>query len=373
MPASPTSRSNGADATMNREDAAVIRNEPAQQIDIEAAAEHLGMEQLAEEAAPPASAWQDVPFEHVVAARERIMPHLHRTPMLRSATLNQLTGTDLGLKAELFQRTGSFKSRGALNAAMLLSPEQRARGVVTLSAGNHGQGLAFAASKVGTRAIVFMPEGAVPTKVEAIRGYGAETHFSPTMEAIFPLMETHQREHGLTFISPFSDPGIIAGQGTVGLEILEDVPEVETIVVPVGGGGLLAGVALAVKSQRPDVRIIGVEPEGADVVSRSLASGKPETAVHINTIADGLTAPFAGELSQAIIQHYVDDVVLVSDDEIVNAMRLILERVKVLVEPAGAASVAALLSGKAGARHGGRTVAILSGGNVDFTKLKALL
>ncbi|HEV2065695.1 MAG TPA: threonine/serine dehydratase [Thermomicrobiales bacterium] len=373
MPASNTSRGDGATGTTNREDAGIIRNEPSQQIDIEAAAEHLGMPDLADEAALATASWDDVTLEHVLAARERIMPHLHRTPMLENATLSRLTGTDLGLKAELFQRTGSFKSRGALNAAMLLTPEQRARGVVTLSAGNHGQGLAFAASKVGTRAVVFMPEGAVPTKVEAIRGYGAETHFSPTMEAIFPLMEAYQREHGLTFISPFSDPGIIAGQGVVGLEILEVAPDVETIVVPVGGGGLLSGIALAVKSQRPDVRIIGVEPEGADVVRRSLESGKPETAVSINTIADGLTAPFAGDLSQAVIQHYVDDVVLVSDDEIINAMRLILERVKVLVEPAGAASVAALLTGKAGARHGSRTVAILSGGNVDRAKLKSLL
>lgn len=373
MPASRTSQGNGVAGATQREDAGIIRNEPSQQIDIEAAAEHLGMPDLADEAAPATASWQDVTLDHVLAARERIMPHLHRTPMLESATLSEMTGTDLGLKAELFQRTGSFKSRGALNAAMLLTPEQRARGVVTLSAGNHGQGLAFAASKVGTRAVVFMPEGAVPTKVEAIKGYGAETHFSPTMEAIFPLMEAYQREYGLTFVSPFSDPAIIAGQGVVGPEILDDAPDVETIVVPVGGGGLLAGVALAVKSQRPDVRIVGVEPEGADVVSRSLAAGKPVAAVRIDTIADGLTAPFAGELSQAIIQHYVDDVVLVTDDEIITALRLILERVKVLVEPAGAASVAALLTGKAGARHGSRTIAILSGGNVDRAKLKALL
>lgn len=372
MPASRTSRRDDAVVTA-RKDAGSIQDEPDQQIDIEAAADHLGMDQLADEAAPAAVSWDDVTFTDVLEARERIMPHLHRTPLLRCATLDHLTGTDLGLKAEQFQRTGSFKSRGALNAAMLLTPEQRARGVITLSAGNHGQGLAFAASKVGTRAVVFMPEGAVPTKVEAIRGYGAEPHFSPTMESIFPLMEAYQQAHGLTFVSPFSDPAIIAGQGVVGLEILEDAPNVETIVVPVGGGGLLAGVALAVKDQRPDVRVVGVEPEGADVVRRSLESGKPETAIHIDTIADGLTAPFAGELSQAIIQHYVDDVVLVSDDEIINALRLILERVKVLVEPAGAASVAALLTGKAGARQGSHTVAILSGGNVDRARLKSLL
>ena len=353
MFADTTSGGTGATGTSNRSTASIIgddaRNDP-----------------------PPAS-WQDVTLDDVRAARERIMPHLHRTPMLSSETLGHMTNTALGLKAEVFQKTGSFKSRGALNAAMQLTPEQRARGVVTLSAGNHGQGLAWAASRVGTRAVVFMPEGAVPTKVQAIKGYGAEARFEPTMEQVFPAMEAYQREHGLSFISPFDDPHIIAGQGTVGLEILEDRPDVDTVVVPVGGGGLIAGIALAIKSQRPDVRVIGVEPEGANVVKKSLESGKLETALNINTIADGLAAPFAGALSQAIIEHYVDDVILVTDDEIANALRLILHRAKVLVEPAGAASLAALLTGKAAARQGGTAVSVLSGGNIDAEKLKSLL
>lgn len=348
-----------------------IERVPEQLVDIPQAAEHLGVELDTDQA--QAVSWDAVTIEDVYAARDRIMPHLHRTPMLGSQTLSRMTGTELGLKAELFQRTGSFKARGALNAALLLSPEQRAKGVITLSAGNHGQGLAFAASMVGSRAVVFMPESAVPTKVEAIRAYGAETRFSPTMEGIFPLMEQVQRDQGLTFVSPFSDPAIIAGQGVVGLEILEDMPDVETVVVPVGGGGLIAGVALAVKSLRPDVRVVGVEPEGANVVRRSLESGRPEAAETISTCADGLSAPFAGELSQAIIQHYVDDVVLLSEDEIITAMRLVIERVKVLVEPAGAASVAGLLSGKAGAAKGSRVVAILSGGNIDPEKLRRLI
>ncbi len=366
----------GEDHTLvssDESDANISEHQPSQQIDVRAAAGHLGLDALAGEAAPTPATWRDVTFQTVLDARARIMPHLHRTPILTCGALDQLTGTELSLKAELFQRTGSFKARGALNAALLLSPEQRARGVITLSAGNHGIGIAFAASMVGTRAVVFMPENAVPTKVEAIKAYGGEARYSPTMEEIFPLMERYQQEHGLTFVSPFSDPAIIAGQGTVGLEILDDVPDVETIVVPVGGGGLLSGVALAVKSQRPDVRIVGVEPEGANIVKRSLESGKPEVATRIDTVADGLAAPFAGELSQAVIQHYVDDVVLVTDDEIVQALRLILERMKVLVEPAGAASLAALLTGKAGVRKGGKTVAILSGGNVDRAKLKTLL
>jgi len=375
----PASHGSGEESTVVSSEASdannggIVENQPSQQIDLQAAAEHLGLDRLAGEAAPPAASWRDVTFQSVLDARKRIMPHLRRTPILTSSALSQLTGTDLALKAELFQRTGSFKARGALNAALLLSPEQRARGVITLSAGNHGVGLSFAASMVGTRAVIFMPRNAVPTKVEAIRAYGGEAHYAPSMEEIFPLMESYQREHGLTFVSPFSDPAIIAGQGTVGLEILEDVPNVETIVVPVGGGGLISGIALAVKSQRPDVRVIGVEPEGANIVKRSLESGKPEMATTISTIADGLAAPFAGELSQAVIEHYVDDVVLVTDDEIVQALRLVLERAKVLVEPAGAASVAALLTGKAGVRTGGRTVAVLSGGNVDRAKLKTLL
>jgi threonine dehydratase len=314
-----------------------------------------------------------VSIDDVRAAQARIKPHLHRTPLIHSQTLSRMTHTDLWLKAEVFQKTGSFKTRGALNAVLQLTPEQRTRGVVTISAGNHGQGLAFAASMVGARCVVFMPAHAIPTKVEAIKGYGAECRFAPSMELVFPAMETYQKEHGLTYVPPFSDPAIIAGQGTVGLEILEDLPDVEAVVVPVGGGGLLAGIALAVKSQNPDVRVIGVEPEGACAVSQSLKTGQLVTLKHIDTVADGLAAPFAGEESQAIIERYADDVVLVNDDEIVNALRLILERTKIVVEPSGAAGVAALLSGKAGVPQGAKTVAILSGGNVDRETLKSLL
>ena len=314
-----------------------------------------------------------VTLEDVRAARERIMPHLHRTPTLDSATLSKHTNTEISLKCETFQRTGSFKSRGALNAALQLSPEQRARGVVTLSAGNHGQGLAFAASKVGTRAVVFMPETAVPAKVDAIRGYGAETRFAPTMGSVFAAMEAYKEQHGLTFVPPFSDTAIIAGQGVVGLEILEDVPDVETVVVPVGGGGLIAGILVAIKSQRPDVRIVGVEPVGANIVTKSLEAGRILTADKIETVADGLTAPFSGDVSQPIIEHLVDDMVLVTDDEIIAALRLIIERCKILVEPAGAAATAALMTGKVGAAVGSRTVTLLSGGNVNFAKLTRLL
>jgi len=323
--------------------------------------------------APDAEEARSVSLADVLAARDRIAAHVHHTPLLGTATLGRLTGTSLALKAENLQRTGSFKARGALNAVLQLSPEQRARGIVTLSAGNHGQGLAYAAAMVGVRCVVFMPSTAVSTKVDAIRGYGAEARFAPSMAEIFAAMEAYRASHGLHFVHPFADPAIIAGQGTVGLEILDDCPEVEAIVVCVGGGGLLAGIALAVKAQRPEVRIVGVEPQGAAAVHRSLAVGRPVTLERIETIADGLAAPFAAALTQAIIERHVDDVVLVGDDEIVTALRLILERTKLLVEPAGAAAVAALLSGKAGLPQGTRSVATLSGGNVDRETLKRLL
>ncbi len=312
-------------------------------------------------------------FDDIVAARARIAEYIHRTPIMRSTTLSRLTQTDLYLKPENLQRTGSFKVRGAVNAVLQLSAEQRQRGIITLSAGNHGQGLAYAAKQLGVRCVVFMPETAVPTKIDAIREYGAETMFAPTMEQVYDAMAAFRERDGLHYVHPFADPAIIAGQGTIALELLEDIPDLESVVVCVGGGGMLAGIALGIKSQRPDVRIVGVEPDGAPAVSLSLAAGKPVTLEQIDTVADGLAAPFAGALSQAVIERYVDDIVLVTDDEIVTAMRLVIERMKLLVEPAGAAAIAALLTGKAGVPTGSITAATLSGGNVDREKLKRLL
>ncbi|MGC4108451.1 MAG: threonine/serine dehydratase [Thermomicrobiales bacterium] len=322
---------------------------------------------------PATLTWQDVSLDDVQAARERVMPHLHRTPLLPSASLSRMTDTALSLKVEAFQRTGSFKSRGALNAMLRLSDAERARGVVTMSAGNHGQGIAFAAALVGAQAHVFMPETAVPTKVDAIRGYGATCHFAPAMDQVFAAMDAYRQEHDLIFVPPFAHPDIVAGQGVIGLEILEDQPDVEAIVVPIGGGGLISGIALAAKSIKPDMRIIGVEPVGAAVVSQSLEAGESLQLAAPTSIADGLCAPFAAPLTQSIIGHYVDDVVLVTDDDIVQAMHAILERSKVLAEPAGAAAVAALMTGKAGIAPGAKTVALLSGGNVDRARLKTLL
>ena len=315
----------------------------------------------------------DVTIGDIRAAAVRIAPHVHHPPLFDSATLSRLTGARLGLKAENLQRTGSFKARGALNAVLSLSEEQRERGVVTLSAGNHGQGLAYAAQIAGVRCVVFMPENAVPTKVAAVKEYGAEARFAPSMETVFAAMDQYRQAHGLHYVHPFGDPHIIAGQGTAGLEIVEDSPDVDTIAVCVGGGGLLAGIAVAAKALKPGVRIVGVEPEGDPVVTRSLSAGYPVTIERITTVADGLAAPFAAATSQRLIERLVDDVVVVTDEEILVALRLLLERTKLLVEPAGAAATAALLTGKAGVEPGARVVATLTGGNVDFQKLKRLL
>jgi threonine dehydratase len=314
-----------------------------------------------------------VTLDHIHAAAERIRPYVHRTPLVSTSTLSRMTNTRLKLKAENLQRTGSFKARGGLNAVLQLTPEQRERGVITLSAGNHGQGLAYAAQIAGVRCVVAIPENAVPAKIAAIRGYGADCIFASSMETVFAAMEEYRQAHGMHYVHPFSDPDVIAGQGTVGLEILDDDPDVDVISICTGGGGLLAGIAVAVKALQPRVRIVGVEPEGAPAVTRSLAAGYPVTIEKITTIADGLSAPFGGALSQALIERFVDDVVLVSDDEIMSALRLILERTKMLSEPAGAAGVAALLAGKAGVDPGVNAVATLSGGNIDLLRLKNLL
>lgn len=314
-----------------------------------------------------------VSISDIQAAKHRIAPYVWRTSLLSTATLSRMTNTTLRIKTENLQRTGAFKARGAVNAILQLDDAQRARGVITFSAGNHGQGLAYAAQIAGIRCTVFMAENAVPSKVEAIRGYGAEVRFGATIQEAVAMLRQFEADSGAVFVSPFADAPIIAGQGTVGLELLEDFPEVEHVIVPIGGGGLIAGIAVAIKSLRPDVRIVGVEPEGACVMHDSLKAGKPVDARAIDSIADGLCAPFTAPLPFSIVQQCVDDVVLVSDDEIQDALRVVLSRCKLLVEPAGAAATAALLTGKAAVPTGANTVAILSGGNIDLARLKSLL
>lgn len=310
----------------------------------------------------------------IEAARERIAPHVHRTPLFSATRLGDRAGVSLSLKCESFQKTGSFKVRGALNAVMLLTPEQRERGVIAVSAGNHAQALAYAARMAGVRATVVMPQTASTTKVDASRGYGANVilHGASSIEAFAHAREL-EREHGFFFVHPFDDLNVAAGAGTVALELTDDDrAEVDVLVVPIGGGGLITGMACAMKWRSPRTRVIGVEPTGAAVIRRSLDAGHPVRLERIDTIADGLAAPMAGETTFPIMQRVLDDVVVVDDEQIADAMRSLLASAKLVAEPAAAAGVAAVLGGQVGARSGERVVAVVSGGNVDLSRIASI-
>jgi threonine dehydratase len=314
-----------------------------------------------------------ITIDDVLAAQQVIAGRLHRTPLISNSSLSKLIGAPLYLKLENWQKTGSFKPRGVLNKIASLSQAERDRGLVTASAGNHAQALAWAAAAEGLSCTVVMPQTAPAAKLEATQSYGGKVVLEPSTLTVFSRAQALADEHGYTFVPPFDDPAIVAGQGTVGLELLDDLPDVDTIVVPIGGGGLIAGIALAVKSLHPAVRVVGVEPEGAAAMWRSRQTGRPERLDQIQTIADGLSAPFAGQVPFALVQQYVDDLVLVGDADIRAAMTLILERGKLLAEPAGAAAVAGLLSGAIKVRPQAAVVAILSGGNIDAARFAALL
>ena len=312
-------------------------------------------------------------FADIAEARTRIAGHVHRTPMLSAERIGARGGVRLWLKAELLQKTGSFKVRGALNALRQLTDEERRRGVVGVSAGNHAQALAWAARAVDSPCTVVMPAAAVQAKLDATRGYGATVVQHQWGSAMFDKARELADEHGYQFIHPFDDVRVVAGQGTVGLEILEDLAEAEAIVVPVGGGGLLSGIAVAAKQLKPSLKVFGVEPEGAQALRRSLDAGAVTAIEPPRTIADGLAAPMTTALPFEIAQRYVDDVIVVTDDEIVQAMREILASAKLLAEPAGAAGVAAVIAGKLPVAAGTRVVSVVSGGNVDMGTLKNLL
>ncbi len=316
---------------------------------------------------------EQVTIDDVIAARGTIAGRLHHTPLVGSGALSAQVGAALYLKLENWQKTGSFKVRGALTKIATLSQAERERGLVTASAGNHAQALAWAAAAAGLPCTVVMPRGAPAAKLAATRGYGGNVVLEESTLTVIGRAQELAAEHGYTFIAPFDDPAIVAGQGTVGLEILDDLPDVGTVVVPIGGGGLIAGVALAIKSRRPDVRIVGVEPVGAASMWRSRQAGHAVKLDQIQTIADGLAAPFAGALPFALVERYVDDLVLVDDQAIRAAMTLIIERCKLLAEPSGAAALAALLGGAVGVLPGAPVVAILSGGNIDIARLMQVL
>lgn len=304
-------------------------------------------------------------------AKARIGDRVNVTPVMSSATLGDELGVRLHLKAELFQKTGSFKPRGVFSNLLSMDSADLARGLVSLSAGNHAAALAYGATAVGASATIVMPASAMPSKVEATRRYGGEV--VQTDGSLLDTCLALQAERGLTLVHPFDDLAVMAGQGTVGLEIFEQVPKAGLVVVPVGGGGLISGVAAALKLQNPSVRVVGVEPEGADAMSRSIELGTPVHLDKVDTIADGLAPPFAGEHTLRHVQRFVDEVVRVSDGEIADALRVLMQRCKLSAEPSGAASLAALLSGKVAPAAGSVVVCVVSGGNVEPSVLKRLL
>jgi threonine dehydratase len=314
-----------------------------------------------------------VPLEAIRRAQAGLAGRVHRTPLLTSRTLGELTGTRLYLKAECLQKTGSFKARGVINRLAELSAEERARGIIGISAGNHAQAMAWAATLEGVRCTVVMPASASAAKVNASRAYGAEVVLHGTVHEAFAKMEELRVAHDFVLVHPFADAAVIAGQGTVGLEIVSDLPEVDAVIVPVGGGGLIAGIAAAVNALRPEARVIGVEPEGAATLGAALEAGHVVTLPSVATVADGLAAPMTSDLALAHARALVDSVVTVTDAEIVEALRMLLQRAKLLAEPAGAAGLAALLSGTVRLPPDARIAVVVSGGNIDLQRLKELL
>ena len=306
-----------------------------------------------------------VTLADVRAARDLLADVVRRTPLEPNRALGERVGGDVFLKCENLQRAGSFKIRGAYTRMARLTPDERAAGVVAASAGNHAQGVALAARMLGIRARIFMPAGAPLPKVQATRGYGADVEFhGQTVDDALVAARTAAGE-GSVLIHPFDHPDIVAGQGTVGLEVLEQCPDVATILVSTGGGGLLAGIATAVRALRPHTRIIGVQAEGAAAYPASLAAGHPVALTSMSTMADGIAVGLPGEVPFSVISRQVDDVVTVSEEMISRALLFLLERAKLVVEPAGAAGVAALLDDDVVRLLRPPVVAVLSGGNVD--------
>ncbi len=300
-------------------------------------------------------------------------PHVKHTPLIASRVLSERTGFDVRLKAELFQRTGSYKIRGPLNKFTFLSEEQKRRGVICSSAGNHAQGVALAAQIHGIKAVVCMAANATPSKIEATRGYGAEVVLHGTIwDEANDKAKQLVAEKGYTYIHPFDDEQLIMGQGTVGLEIHQDWPEVDIAVIPIGGGGLISGVSMALKSLNPKARIIGVESSDGPAMQRSVQSGSLVTLDRIDTVIDGLRVKRVGEKTFEIVSKYVDDVVALPDKDIFDAVVWTMHYTKLVPEGAAAAPVAALLHGLIKVPAGSKVVCVLSGGNVNLDQLKGL-
>jgi threonine dehydratase len=308
-----------------------------------------------------------IPIEAIREAAARIAPRVHRTPVLSSTTLGEGAGlgAPLLLKCESFQKTGSFKPRGALNVVLSLPPERLARGLVTVSAGNHAQAVAWAARAAGVPCTVVMPTHASRSKRAATEGYGAVIVEHPDLATLFDRLREEEARTGAAFVHPFDDPAGLAGAGTVGLEIVEQVEDVACVVVPIGGGGLIGGIASAVKQLKPECRVIGVDLAEGPGMAPALAAGKPIPVPRPKTIADGLAAPFVGQIPFEVATRYVDEVVAVSEAQIVEAMFALYTRAKLVAEGAGAAATAAALAGLVPTPPRGAVVCVLSGGNVD--------
>ncbi|MFC6905551.1 threonine ammonia-lyase [Halalkalicoccus tibetensis] len=312
--------------------------------------------------------------QDVYGARERVERTARHTPLDYSHTFSEMTGAEVHLKLENFQRTGAFKIRGATNRIATLSDREREAGVVTASAGNHAQGVALAATRMGVDAVIVMPEHAPISKLKATRNYGAEVvRHGSGYDAAAERAHAIEREEGRTYVHAFDDEAVMAGQGTIGLEIVEDCPEVDTVLVPIGGGGLIAGIATALKAQERDIRVIGVQAEGAASAADSLEKGSVQEWDAVETIADGIAVGRMGDLTFEVIEERVDEVVTVSDSEIAVALAALLERSKTLVEGAGAVPLAALLSGAVDYEEGETIVPALCGGNIDLNTLTTVI
>lgn len=308
-----------------------------------------------------------ISFHDIEAAHDRIAPHIHRTPIMTSSSVNQIAGCELFFKCENFQKIGAFKIRGGMNASLTLSPEQLRRGLATHSSGNHAQAIAYAARQLDTRAHIVMPDNSPKVKVDAVRGYGAEITFcAPTQAAREATLQKILSETGAEFIHPYDDYRVITGQATCAKELIEDTPQLDVVMAPVGGGGLLSGTCLSTHFMLPEVSVYAGEPEGAADAVLSLRSGKVEKAPYVKTIADGLMTTLSDKTLGIISQH-VKDILLVSEDDIKAALQLVYERMKIVVEPSCVVPLAAVL------KHpdlfaGHRVGIILTGGNVDLVK-----
>jgi threonine dehydratase len=314
-----------------------------------------------------------ISFENIERAYKVLKPVVHHTPLLSSRTLNERSGNEIYFKAENFQRIGAFKFRGAYHKLSTLSDEQKRRGVIAHSSGNHAQGVALASKLFGVRAVVVMPENSVKSKVEATKGYGAEVVFCGTKPGEREAMtDDLLKKHGFTMVHPYMDEALIAGQGTLVIEVREQLPQLDYLFVPVGGGGLISGCAIAAKALFPGVRVIGVETEGANDAYQSFRAGKIVRLEKVETIADGMRTPEVGGINFEIILKYVDDVVTISDAEIFPAMKFFYERMKIVVEPTGAVATAAAMKNAMNIT-GKRICCVISGGNVDAATFREML